>query len=118
MPSILHGARWVLVYSGQKRRGNVILRAQKNIGARSSLVDLWQMTAPLSWVFFVIVDCHFVAMSPLCIWFLPDFVDCLLLFFLWIVSTCVFICLVLLMDGFPSLIFIHGVFFKLDPRCV
>jgi hypothetical protein len=26
--------------------------------------------------------------------------DCLLLFFLWVVFTCVFICLVLLMDGF------------------
>jgi hypothetical protein len=38
------------------------------------------------------------------------FVDCLLLFFLWIVSTCVLICLVLLLDGFPSLILIHGVF--------
>ncbi len=38
------------------------------------------------------------------------FVDCLLLFFLWVVSTCVLICLVLLMDGFPSLIFISRVF--------
>jgi hypothetical protein len=37
------------------------------------------------------------------------FVDCLLLFFLWVVSTCVLICLVLLMDGFPSLIFIYRV---------
>jgi len=32
------------------------------------------------------------------------FVDCLLLFFLWVVSTCLLICLVLLMDGFPSLV--------------
>jgi hypothetical protein len=38
------------------------------------------------------------------------FVDCLLLFFLWVVSTCVLICLVLLMDGFLSLIFIPMVF--------
>jgi hypothetical protein len=35
------------------------------------------------------------------------FVDCLLLFFLWVVSTCVLFCLVLLMDGFSSLIFIY-----------
>ncbi len=38
------------------------------------------------------------------------FVDCLLLFFLWVVSTRAFICLVLLMDGFLSLIFIYMVF--------
>ncbi len=37
-------------------------------------------------------------------------VACLLLFLLRIVSTCVLICLVLLMDGFPSLIFIYMVF--------
>jgi hypothetical protein len=43
-------------------------------------------------------------------------------FFLWVVSICVLICLVLLMDGFPSLIFTYKVilFFlvdrpKLDP---
>ncbi len=41
------------------------------------------------------------------------FVDCLLLFFLWVVSTCVLICLVLLMDGFPSLILIYRVFLLL-----
>jgi len=41
------------------------------------------------------------------------FVDCLLLFFLWVVSTCVLICLVLLMDGFPSLIWIYKVFLLL-----
>ncbi len=41
-------------------------------------------------------------------WF---FVDCLLLFLLWVVSTCVLFCLVYLMDEFPSLIFfIHKVF--------
>jgi hypothetical protein len=35
------------------------------------------------------------------------FVDCWLLFFLWVVSTCVLICLVLMMDGFLlSLIFL------------
>jgi hypothetical protein len=32
------------------------------------------------------------------------------LFFLWVVSTCVLFCLVLLMDGFPSLIFIYKIF--------
>jgi len=43
---------------------------------------------------------------------LPDFfVDCLLLFFLWVVSTYVLICLVLLLHGFPSLVFIYRVFF-------
>jgi len=54
----------------------------------------------------------FSAMSPLCIESLPDFffVDCCFLFFLWVVSTCVLICLVLLMDGFLSLIFIYRVF--------
>ncbi len=41
--------------------------------------------------------------------FLSFFGLCLLVFF---------ICLVLLMDGFPSLIFIYRVFFKLDPRYV
>ncbi len=45
-------------------------------------------------------------------------IDCLLLFFLWVVSTCVLICLVLLMDGFPSLIFIYRIFlFFLLPPC-
>jgi len=38
------------------------------------------------------------------------FVDCLHLFFLWVAFTCAFTCLVLLMDGFPSLIFIYMVF--------
>jgi hypothetical protein len=41
------------------------------------------------------------------------FVDYLLLFFLWVVSTCVLFCLVLLMNGFPSLIFIYKVFLLL-----
>jgi len=41
---------------------------------------------------------------------LPIFVNSLLLFFLWVVCTCVLICLVLLMDEFPSLIFIDRVF--------
>jgi hypothetical protein len=35
------------------------------------------------------------------------FVDCLLLFFLWVVSTCVLFCLVLLINRFSSLIFIY-----------
>jgi hypothetical protein len=52
-------------------------------------------------------------MSPLCIGSLPDFfVDCLLLFYLWVMSTCVLICLVLLMDGFPSLNFIYRAFLR------
>jgi hypothetical protein len=38
------------------------------------------------------------------------FVNCLVLFFLWVMSTCVLFCLVLLMDGFPSLIFIYNFF--------
>jgi len=38
------------------------------------------------------------------------FVDCLLLFFLWVVSTCVLICLVLLMDRFPCFILILHIF--------
>jgi hypothetical protein len=62
--------------------------------------------------FFVIVDCHFVVMSPFCIGLYLIFVDCLLLFFLWVVSTCVLICLVLLMDGFPSFFFIYWVFLE------
>ncbi len=37
------------------------------------------------------------------------FVDCLLLFFLWVVFACVLICLVLLLDGFRSLIFLYRV---------
>jgi hypothetical protein len=38
-------------------------------------------------------------------------VDCLLLSFVWVVFTCALICLVLLMDGFPSLTFIYKIFF-------
>jgi hypothetical protein len=38
------------------------------------------------------------------------FVDCLFLFFLWVVSTCVFFCLVLLINRSPSLISIYMVF--------
>jgi hypothetical protein len=67
------------------------------------------MTTLLSEVFFVIVDYHFIAMNLLCIGFLVNFCYCLLLFFLWVVSTCVLICLILLMDGLPSLIFIYSV---------
>jgi hypothetical protein len=32
-----------------------------------SVINLWQMIAFSSWVFFVIVDYHFVAIGPLCI---------------------------------------------------
>ncbi len=38
------------------------------------------------------------------------FLDCLLLFFLLVVSTCVLICLVPLLDGFTSFIFNYRVF--------
>ncbi len=38
------------------------------------------------------------------------FIDCLFLFFLWVVSTCVFFCLILLINKFPSLISIYMVF--------
>jgi hypothetical protein len=76
------------------------------------------MTALSLSVFFGVVDCHFVAMDPLCIGFLHVvFVDCLLLFFRWVVFTCVLICLVLSLDGFPSLIFIYNVFlFLMYPK--
>jgi len=49
-------------------------------------------------------------MNPLCIGSLPDFGRLFAFFFLWVVSTCVLICLVLLMDVFPSLIFIYTIF--------
>jgi hypothetical protein len=49
-------------------------------------------------------------MDHLCIGFDVILVDCLLLFFLWVVFTCVLICLELLLNGFASLIFIHRVF--------
>jgi hypothetical protein len=40
------------------------------------------MTTFSSYVFFVMLDCHFVAMGPICIRFSPYFfVHCLLLFF-------------------------------------
>jgi hypothetical protein len=39
-------------------------------------------------------------------------VDCLFLFFLEVVSTCVLFFLVLLLDGFSSLIFIYKVFLR------
>jgi hypothetical protein len=61
-------------------------------------------------VFFVIIDCHFIAMGVFYIGSLRNFVDCLLFFFLYKLCVCVLICLVLLMDGFPSLIFIYRVF--------
>jgi hypothetical protein len=50
--------------------------------------------------------------------FLIFFVDCLLLFSLWVVSTCILICLVLLLDGFSSLIFIIYRVFLLLCVCV
>ncbi len=50
------------------------------------LANLWQMTAFSSLVFFVIVDCHFVVMSPLCIRSLPDF--CCLFAFVFSFGLC------------------------------
>ncbi len=52
--------------------------------------------------------------------YLIFFVDCLFCVLLWVVSTCVLICLVLLMNGFPSLIFdfyLQG-FSSLEHFCV
>ncbi len=45
---------------------------------------------------------YFIIMGPICIGFIPFFVDCLLFFFFWIVSTCALICMVRLMDGSSS----------------
>jgi hypothetical protein len=80
------------------------------INAPLSLIDCgrWQLFHFRS--SFFIINCHFVAMSPFCIGLYLIFVDCLFLFFLWVMYICVFICVVLLMDGFPSLIFIYMVF--------
>jgi hypothetical protein len=79
-----------------------------------SVVDLWSMIALSPWVFFVIVDYHFVAIGPLCIGSLLDFCWLFTFVLLWVVSMGVLICLVLLMDGFPSLIFIYMVFLLLQ----
>ncbi len=46
-----------------------------------SLADLQQTTTFSSYVFFVMVDCHFVGMGPICIGFSLFFVHCLLSFF-------------------------------------
>jgi hypothetical protein len=51
-------------------------------------------------------------MSPFGLGLYLIFVDCLLFFFLWVVSTWVLNCLLLLMDGFPSLIYIYWVFLE------
>jgi hypothetical protein len=59
-----------------------------------------------------LVDCHFVAMGPICMGFSPFyflFIVCFC-FFLWLVCIRAFICLILLMDGFLSLIFLYTVF--------
>jgi hypothetical protein len=60
------------------------------------------------------VDCDFVAMGPIHLGPLPYFVDCFLLYFLWLVSTCALLCLVFLVDGFPSLIFMYKFFFRIN----
>ncbi len=89
------------------------------VSAPSSLVDLCANNNSFISCFLCYLDHHFMAMGPICIQFLPFFfVDCFLLFLLWVVSTCAFICLVLLMDGFRSLIlkinkFIHDFFSSL-----
>ncbi len=54
------------------------------ISAPPSLANLWQMTILFSWVFFVIIDFHFIVMNLLSIRSLLDFVDCLLLFIFWL----------------------------------
>jgi len=51
------------------------------------LVDLWQTTTLSSYVFFVIIDCHFVAMGPICIGFLPY----LIVFFCFFFGLCVLV---------------------------
>jgi hypothetical protein len=50
--------------------------------------------------------------------FILFFVDYLLLFFLWVASIFVLFCLVLLMDGFSSLIFIYLLGFLLHARII
>jgi hypothetical protein len=66
---------------------------------------------PYRWLSF---HSHEFSLHKVFVWFFYlIFVYCLLLFFLWVVSTCVLICLVVLVDGFPSLIFIYKVFFSL-----
>ncbi len=73
------------------------------VSAPLSLANLWQTTTFSSQVFFVIIDCHFVALGPICIGvFSLFFIDHLLSYFLWVVSTHALICLVLLMDGVPD----------------
>jgi hypothetical protein len=79
------------------------------VSAPSSLTNLWQTKVFLCQVFFVIVDRHSYR-SYLHQVFSFCFADCLLSFFLSVVSTCALICLVLFMDGFQSLIFIDRVF--------
>jgi len=70
------------------------------------------MIAFLFLVFFVIVDCHFIALGPICIGFFFSlfFVDYLLLLFLWMCLLVFFICLVLLMGWVPILDFLYMVF--------
>ncbi len=58
-------------------------------------------------------DCQAVKIARISnTFFFIKFVDCLLSFFLLVVSTCALICLVLLTDGFTFLIFIYRFFFK------
>jgi hypothetical protein len=75
---------------------------------------LWLGLTPASGpvVSFQFPDCHFVARSTLYIGSLLFFSkkSFAFVFFLWVVSTCVLICLMLLMDEFSSLIFIYRVF--------
>jgi hypothetical protein len=81
------------------------------VNAPSSLVNLCQMTSIFCRKSFIItLHCHFITMNPLCIRSLREFCYLFVFIFLWVVSTCVLICLVLLMDGFPSSIFTYRVF--------
>jgi hypothetical protein len=67
-------------------------------------------------LFFIILDYHFIVMSPLCMGSLLDFGWLFTsVFLLWVVSSYVLICLVLLMDGFPSLIVCFTEFFFFGP---
>jgi len=71
-------------------------------------------------VFFVIVDHHFVTLCPICIGFFFPLFFLIVCFCFFFGLSCVLICHVLLMDGFPSLIFICKVFlliwWKPNPR--
>jgi hypothetical protein len=75
------------------------------VSAPLSLGDLCANNNSFASCFICYLDHHFVAMGPICIGFLHLFLLIVFfLFLLWVVSTCAFICPVLLMNGFRSLI--------------